>query len=131
MNAGGTGRLVLIVEDNERNLRLARDVLEFHGFRTIAAASAEDGLELARTKRPDVVLMDISLPGMDGVEAARRLRAAPETAHIPVVALTASVMQSDRERIDGAAFAGLIAKPIDVLTFAETVGGYCSPGPPA
>jgi two-component system cell cycle response regulator DivK len=127
MNAVGAGRLILIVEDNDRNLRLARDVLEFHGFRTVTATSGEDGVALAREHEPDLVLMDMSLPGIDGVEAARVLKAGDSTAAIPVVALTASVMQADRERFEEAGFAGLIAKPIDVLTFSDSVAGYCLP----
>lgn len=127
MSEGG-GRLVLIVEDNERNLRLARDVLEFHGFRTVAAETGEHGVALAREQRPDIVLTDIALPGIDGVEVLQALKAVPETADIPIVALTASIMQSDRERFAGAGFVGLIAKPIDVLTFAETVADYCRAG---
>jgi two-component system cell cycle response regulator DivK len=121
----GSGRLVLIVEDNERNLRLARDVLEFHGYRTVTAETGEDGVQLARQQQPDIVLTDIALPGMDGVDVLRALKADPETAGIPIVALTASVMQTDRDRFAGAGFIGLIAKPIDVLTFAETVDEYC------
>jgi two-component system cell cycle response regulator DivK len=121
----GSGRLVLIVEDNEKNLKLARDVLRFNGFRTVEAASGEEALPIAREHLPDLVLMDIALPGIDGVEAARQLRAAPETAAIPVVALTASVMGTDRARFVGAGFAGLIAKPIDVLRFPEQVLAYC------
>lgn len=123
------GRVVLIVEDNERNLRLARDVLEFHGYRVVAAENAEDGVALAAAHRPDVILMDLALPGMDGVEALGVLRANGDTAAIPVVALTASVMQTDRERVREAGFAGLIAKPIDVLTFHESVAGYCRSEP--
>jgi two-component system cell cycle response regulator DivK len=124
-----TGRVVLIVEDNERNLRLARDVLEFHGYRVIAADNGEDGVELAAAQRPDVILMDLALPGMDGVETLGVLKANADTAAIPVVALTASVMQSDRERVREAGFAGLIAKPIDVLTFHESVASYCRTEP--
>lgn len=124
----GNGQLVLIVEDNDRNLRLARDVLQFHGFETVTATSGEDGIQLARQLRPVVVLTDIALPGMDGVAVVRALKSEPITAEIPVVALTASVMPADRERFAGAGFAGLIAKPIDVLTFAETVLGYCPTG---
>ncbi len=125
MSGAGRGRLVLIIEDNDRNLRLARDVLEFHGFRTLSATTGEEGVQLAREHGPDVVLTDVALPVMDGVEVAGVLRAEPGTAEIPVVALTASVMQSDRERFAAAGFAGLIAKPIDVPTFAQTVDGYC------
>ena len=125
MSGQGSGRLVLIVEDNEKNLKLARDVLRFNGFRTVEAASGEEALPIAREHLPDLVLMDIALPGIDGVEAARQLRAAPETAAIPVVALTASVMETDRARFVGAGFAGLIAKPINVLRFPEQVLAYC------
>ena len=125
MSGQGSGHLILIVEDNEKNLKLARDVLRFNGFRTVEATSGEDALLMTREHLPDLVLMDIALPGIDGVEAARQLRAAPETAAIPVVALTASVMETDRARFVGAGFAGLIAKPINVLRFPEQVLAYC------
>ncbi len=125
MSALGAGKSILIVEDNEKNLRLARDVLQFHGFRTVEATRGEDALGLARQHLPDLVLMDISLPGIDGVEAARQLKAEPLTALIPIVALTASVMLIDRVRFGDAGFAGLIGKPIDVLTFPDQVLAYC------
>jgi two-component system, cell cycle response regulator DivK len=125
VSAGGSGHLILIVEDNEKNLKLARDVLRFNDFRTVEATSGEDALLMAREHLPDLVLMDIALPGIDGVEAARRLRTAPETAAIPIVALTASVMETDRTRFVDAGFAGLIAKPINVLRFPEQVLAYC------
>ena len=125
MSGQGGGRLILIVEDNAMNLKLARDVLRFNGFRTLEATSGEEALPMAREHQPDLVLMDIALPGIDGVEAARRLRAAPETAAIPIVALTASVMDTDRARFVDAGFAGLIAKPINVLRFPEQVLAYC------
>ena len=128
MNEKGSGSLVLIVEDNDKNLKLARDVLRFHGFRTIEAPNGEDGVMMARQSHPDLVLMDIALPGIDGVEATRQLKAEEATASIPVVALTASLMQSDRARFDEAGFAGLIAKPIDVLTFPDQVLAYCERG---
>lgn len=128
MSPAGAGRRVLIVEDNDKNLKLARDVLEFHGFLIVAATNGEDGVALAREHQPDLVLMDIALPGIDGVQAARILKGEASTAGIPIVALTASVMPSDRERFDEAGFAGLIAKPIDVLTFPERVAGYCRQG---
>jgi two-component system cell cycle response regulator DivK len=121
----GAGRLVLIVEDNAKNLKLARDVLQFHGFRTVEAVNGEDGMILAREHLPDLILMDIALPGIDGVEATRQLKSEPSTATIPIVALTASVMQADRARFDAAGFAGLIAKPIDVLSFPAQVLAYC------
>jgi len=124
----GNGTLVLIVEDNAKNLKLARDVLGFHGFRTIEATNGEEGIAMAREHRPDLVLMDIALPGIDGVDATAALKAEPITASIPVVALTASVMQADRTRFEQAGFAGLIAKPIDVLTFPDQVLAYCERG---
>jgi two-component system cell cycle response regulator DivK len=121
----GEGRLILIVEDNEKNMKLARDVLQFHGFRTVETVNGEDAVIMAREHLPDLVLMDISLPGIDGVEATRQLKDEPSTATIPIVALTASVLATDRARFDEAGFAGLIAKPIDVLTFPEQVLAYC------
>ncbi len=125
MSGQGSGHLILIVEDNEKNMKLARDVLRFNGFRTVEATSGEDALLMAMEHLPDLVLMDVALPGIDGVEAARQLRAAPETAAIPVVALTASVMDTDRARFVDAGFAGLIAKPINVLRFPEQVLAHC------
>ncbi len=125
MSGLGAGRLILIVEDNEKNLKLARDVLQFHGFRTVEATSGEDGVIMARQYLPDLVLIDIQLPGVDGVEATRQLKGERLRAAITIVALTASVMQADRARFAEAGFAGLIAKPIDVLAFPEQVIGYC------
>ena len=125
MSGLGAGRLILIVEDNEKNMKLARDVLQFHGFRTVETVNGEDAVIMAREHLPDLILMDISLPGIDGVEATRQLKDEPSTATIPIVALTASVLQADRARFDEAGFAGLIAKPIDVLTFPEQVLAYC------
>jgi len=127
MSREPNGRLVLIVEDNDKNLKLERDVLQFHGFRTIEAGTGEDGVAIAAEELPDLVLMDIALPGIDGVEATRQLKAQETTAKIPVVALTASVMQADRARFQEAGFAGLIAKPIDVLAFPDQVLAYCRP----
>jgi two-component system cell cycle response regulator DivK len=121
----GAGRLILIVEDNEKNMKLARDVLQFHGFRTVETVNGEDAVIMAREHLPDLILMDISLPGIDGVEATRQLKDEPSTATIPIVALTASVLQADRARFEEAGFAGLIAKPIDVLTFPAQVLDYC------
>ena len=129
MSGQGEGRLILIVEDNEKNLKLVRDVLNFHGFRTLEAINGDEAVAMARQHLPDLVLMDIALPGIDGVEATRQLKAEPSMATIPIVALTASVMEADRARFDEAGFAGLIAKPIDVLKFPEQVLAYC--GPPA
>ena len=120
--------LVLIVEDNERNLKLARDVLQVKGFRTLSAATAEDGIVLARRERPDVVLMDIQLPGMDGIAALKALRASGDTSAIPVIAFTASVMKEDRDRFDAAGFDGRILKPIDIRTFPDEVRALATRG---
>jgi two-component system cell cycle response regulator DivK len=106
--------LVLIVEDNERNLKLVRDVLGFAGFETLEARDGEAGIELARLQRPDAVLMDINLPGMTGFEALAALRADALTASIPVLAVTAYAMKDDRARILAAGFDGYLEKPIDV-----------------
>ena len=118
------GELILVVEDNDKNMKLTRDLLRFHGFETIEARSAEEGIALAHERRPHLVLMDIQLPGMDGVSALRELRQDAATAAIPVVALTASVMKEDRERFDKAGFDGFITKPISVKEFPDQVRGY-------
>jgi two-component system cell cycle response regulator DivK len=113
--------LVLIVEDNDKNLKLARDLLQYAGLRTLEATTAEDGIAIAQRDRPNLVLMDIQLPGMDGIAALRKLREDERTSAIPVVALTASVMKSDRERFDAAGFDAFMQKPVDVRTFAAEV----------
>ncbi len=114
-------KLVLIVEDNDKNLKLARDVLQFGGFRTLEATTAEDGIAKAQAERPDLILMDIQLPGMDGIAALKVLRKDERTRSIPIAALTASVMKADRERFDAAGFDAFLQKPIDVKTFAAEV----------
>ena len=113
--------LILIVEDNEKNLKLVRDVLQVKGYETIEAGTAEDGLKLARARKPDLILMDIQLPGMSGIEALKALRAEPATAAIPVVAITASVMQQDRQQIMSAGFDGFIEKPINLRGLLDNV----------
>jgi two-component system cell cycle response regulator DivK len=113
--------LILLVEDNDKNMKLARDLLQYHGFTTIEATNAEDGIALARDRKPKLVLMDIQLPGMDGVSALEHLREDPATSAIPIVAMTASVMKEDRERFDKAGFDGFITKPIDVRAFPQQV----------
>jgi two-component system cell cycle response regulator DivK len=117
--------LVLIVDDNEKNLRLARDVLRHAGFRTLEAASAGEGLALAVSELPDVILLDIRLPDMDGTEAARRLKGDARTAGIPVVALTSLAMKGDREWFLGAGFDGYLEKPISVRELPEQVRSFC------
>jgi two-component system cell cycle response regulator DivK len=116
--------LILIVEDNEKNLKLARDVLRFHGFRTVEATDGESAIALSLEHLPALVLMDIQLPGMDGIAAMKQIRADARTKHIPTVALTASVMSGDRERFDEAGFDGFIAKPIEVRSFPDQVRAY-------
>ena len=113
--------LILIVEDNDKNLKLVRDVLQVKGYETIEAGNAEDGIVLARERKPDLVLMDIQLPGMNGIEAIGVLRADPSTAHIPVAAVTASVMQQDRNKITEAGFNAYVGKPINLNEFLATV----------
>jgi two-component system cell cycle response regulator DivK len=113
--------LVLIIEDNEKNMKLARDILQAKGYTTLEAITGEDGVRLARENRPDLVLMDIQLPGINGIEAFRQLRADPQTAAIPVVALTASVTPTDRTQINQAGFSAFLGKPIDLKEFVATV----------
>jgi two-component system, cell cycle response regulator DivK len=119
------GELILIVEDNEKNLKLVRDLLQVKGYRTLEAGTAGEGIRLAGEHRPDLILMDIQLPDLDGETALRRLRAEPRTAGIPVLALTAQVMAGDRERLLGAGFAGYLAKPISIKDFPEQVRHFC------
>jgi two-component system cell cycle response regulator DivK len=113
--------VVLIVEDNPRNLKLVRDLLEHAGYTTLEATTAEDGLAQARAHQPDLVLMDVQLPGMDGVQALTRLRADPATNGIPVVAVTAFAMKDDRARFAAAGFDGYLEKPISVRAFPGQV----------
>jgi len=113
--------VILIVEDNEKNMKLVRDVLQVKGYQTLEAATAEDGIALAQAHSPDLVLMDIQLPGMNGIEALGVLRENPATAHIPVIAVTASVMQQDRKLITEAGFDAYIGKPINLKEFLQAV----------
>ena len=122
------GRLALIVDDNELNLKLLRDVLRFEGYRTSEAATAESALALAAAEPPDVVLMDVSLPDLSGIEALQRLRAAPATRATPVLVVTASAMVGDRERLLAAGFDDYLAKPIQVRELLERVRRLCEPG---
>ena len=112
---------VLIVEDNERNMKLARDILQAKGYRTLEALTGEAGVQIAKEKRPHLVLMDIQLPGINGIEAFRRIRADPATAHIPVVAVTASVTPTDRSAVNAAGFDAFVSKPISLKEFLDTV----------
>ena len=112
---------VLIVEDNEKNMKLARDVLQAKGYQTLEAETGEEGVRLAKERKPDLVLMDIQLPGINGIEAFRQIRADPGTARIPVVALTASVTPTDRSQITAAGFDAFVGKPINLKEFLDTV----------
>jgi two-component system cell cycle response regulator DivK len=113
--------LILIVEDNEKNRRLVRDLLQFKGYQTVESETAEEGIRLAQENRPALILMDIHLPGIDGITALGRLRADPRTSGIPVIAVTASVMTNDRQRIMAAGFDGYQPKPINVREFPNVV----------
>ena len=114
-------KLILIVEDNEKNMKLVRDLLQIKGYATLEAGTAEDGLVLARERKPDLILMDIQLPGMNGIDALKVLRADPATASIPSIAVTASVMQQDRNLITEAGFEGYLGKPINIKEFLDAV----------
>lgn len=113
--------LILIVEDNEKNMKLIRDLLNFNGYRTIEAVTAEEGLGLARDRRPALILMDIQLPQMDGITAFCHLQADAATKSIPVIAVTASATKQECEEIMAAGFNGLEVKPINIKEFSRKV----------
>ncbi len=115
------GELILLVEDNDKNRKLAHDVLVHQGYRVVDAESAEDALRLVREQPPSLVLMDIHLPGMNGIVALQQLRADPATRAIPVMAVTASAMTHDRAKIMAAGFDGYQPKPISVKPFLAAV----------
>jgi two-component system, cell cycle response regulator DivK len=115
------GELILVVEDNEKNRKLVRDVLTVTGYRLLESETGEEGVRLAREQHPALILMDIQLPGINGIEALRHLRGDPATASIPVVAVTASAMTHDRQKIVAAGFDGYQAKPISVRPFLDLV----------
>jgi two-component system, cell cycle response regulator DivK len=120
-----TGEQILIVEDNEKNMKLFRDVLVATGYRTLEATTGIEAIDVASEHTPDLVLMDIQLPGLDGVQALHRLRANARTATIPILALTAQAMQGDRERFLAAGFDGYVSKPVNVRELIETVRQHC------
>jgi len=115
---------ILIIEDNRRNLLLVRELLRIHGFRTLEASDGEEGIARAKAEGPDLILMDLQLPGMDGLTATRLLRQDPLTARIPVVAITAHAMKGDRERALEAGCDGYIAKPIDTRRFLAQIQAF-------
>ena len=121
--------VILIVEDNPRNMKLVRDVLQVKGHTTLEATTAEDGIALANDKVPELILMDIQLPKMNGIDALKVLRENPATARIPVIAVTASVMQQDRKLITEAGFDGYVGKPINLAEFLQTVNAQLARGP--
>jgi two-component system, cell cycle response regulator DivK len=116
---------VLVVDDNEKNMRLARDVLRFAGFQTLEATTGGESISLAHEHLPDVILMDIRLPDMEGTVAARKLKDDARTARIPIVALTSLAMKGDRELLLAAGFDGYLEKPINVREFPDQVRSFC------
>lgn len=128
MGATMDQKRIVIVEDNELNLKLAQTLLELEGYESIPAANAETGLQLIREHQPDLVLMDIQLPGMDGLTATRYLKAETDTEAIPVVALSAHAMNQERQMALDAGCCGYITKPYDIKTFLGDVSGYLKRG---
>ena len=120
-----SGAQILVVQDNEKNMKLFRDVLLATGYRTLEARTGGQAIEPATEHAPDLVLMDIQLPYIDGVEALGRLRADDRTASMPVLALTAQAMEGDRERFLAAGFDGYLSKPVNVADFVATVKRHC------
>jgi two-component system cell cycle response regulator DivK len=120
--------LVLIVDDNDKNLKLARDVLRAAGLHTLEAARGDEAIVLATDHRPDLVLLDLRLPDMNGEDVARELRRGAETARIPVVALSASRYAWSSDQLLAAGFDGYLQKPIDVRAFPGQVRGFCQRG---
>ncbi len=115
------GELVLVVEDNEKNMKLARDVLTAKGYRVIEAVTGEEGVAVARTQVPELILMDYQLPGINGIEAFQQIRADDGTKHIPIVAVTASAMPEEEAMMKKAGFDGFMSKPINLKQFVATV----------
>ncbi len=119
-------KTILIVEDDPKNLELFRDLLQVSGYKTVEATDGKQGIELARAKKPDLILMDIQLPRMDGLEATRILKADATTSNVPVIALTAYAMKGDKERILEAGCDGYLAKPINTDEFLRDMAKYLS-----
>ena len=119
---------ILIVEDNEKNMKLVRDILRHHGHATIEAATGEEGVRLAGEHRPDLVLMDIQLPDIDGIVALQRIRADPALDPMPVIAVSASVMPDDQQKIVTSGFDAFVTKPINLKQFLDTVKRFLEQG---
>ena len=119
---------ILIVEDNEKNMKLVRDILRHNGFATLEATTGLDGVQLARERRPDLVLMDIQLPDIDGIEALRRIREESALDRVPVIAVSASVMPDDQQKIVTSGFDAFVIKPINLKQFLETIKRHLAEG---
>lgn len=115
---------ILVVEDNAMNMELAVDLLKLRGYEVLTAKTGQEALEVSDRERLDLILMDVQLPGMDGLTVTKKLKENPNTAHIPVVALTAHAMKGDEERILGHGCTGYISKPIDTREFPKAVGKF-------
>ena len=115
---------ILIVEDNEKNMKLVRDILQFKGYQTVEAVTGNQGVTLARERRPDLILMDIQLPDINGIEALHLIRADPDLRATPVVAVSASVMPDEQQKIVASGFDAYVTKPIDLKTFVATVAKF-------
>jgi two-component system, cell cycle response regulator DivK len=123
-----TSPQILVVEDNERNMKLFCEVLQASGCRTLEATTGQSAMELASEHQPALVLMDIQLPDIDGIEVLNRLRADERFSSVPVLALTAQAMDGDRERFLEAGFDGYLSKPVDIAELVATVKRYCEEG---
>ena len=121
-------RTILIVEDNEKNMKLVRDILRHNGHETVEAVTGEEGVRLASERRPDLVLMDIQLPDIDGIEALGQIRADAALDAVPVLAVSASVMPDDQQKIISSGFDAFITKPINLKQFQDTVKRFLSQG---
>ncbi|MBL4613986.1 MAG: response regulator [Magnetovibrio sp.] len=119
-------KTILIVEDNELNMKLFNDLLQAHGYETVQTKDGRDALNLAREHKPDLILMDIQLPEISGLEITKMLKADDELKHIPVIAVTAFAMKGDEEKIREGGCEGYIAKPISVPNFLETLSKFLS-----
>ena len=119
---------ILIVEDNEKNMKLVRDILRHKGHATLEAATGEEGVRLALAHRPELILMDIQLPDIDGIEALRQIRADTALDTTPVIAVSASVMPDDKQKIVTSGFDAFVAKPINLKQFQETVQRFLASG---
>jgi two-component system cell cycle response regulator DivK len=115
------GELILVVEDNDKNRKLVRDVLTYKGYEVIEAETGEEGVRLAKARQPRLILMDIQLPGIDGIEALRQIRADEATRGTPIIAVTASALDRDRQKIMAAGFDGYQAKPLNVKAFMAAI----------